>query len=321
VWGRAAGLVLVALTLVEASAAQRPPERGLAAKIQQLTRSSQWTLEREVPLAFRTHHPQGLVKIGDTFFVSSVEIRVPTRRSATRDDGFDRDAGEGTGHLFKLTSAGVLVQDLVLGEGAMYHPSGIDYDGASIWVALAEYRPNSRSIVYRVDPETMKATEVFRFDDHLGGIVRNTDDNTLHAVSWGSRWFYRWTLDKSGRPTDLGRPRDARRTANPSHYVDYQDCKYVGERRMLCTGVAELARGGRGDSIHLGGVDMIDLQTGGPVHQVPVGLMTSEGASLTRNPSFLEVAGDEIRGYFLPDDDTSTLYVYRVFPSANPRQK
>ena len=47
----------------------------------------------------------------------------------------------------------------------MYHPGGIDYDGDDIWVPVAEYRPNSRSIVYRVDPETMKATEVFRFAD------------------------------------------------------------------------------------------------------------------------------------------------------------
>ena len=32
----------------------------------------------------------------------------------------------------------------------------------------------------------------------------------------------------------------ALRTLNPSHYVDYQDCKYVSGRRMLCSGVTEL---------------------------------------------------------------------------------
>jgi hypothetical protein len=314
VWVRPAD-VFVALAVVVLFAAQRSSDSRLAAAIQQLSRTSSWTLEREVPLAFRTHHPQGMVKIGETLFVSSVEIRVPTRRSAGRSDGFDRDAGEGVGHLFKVTSAGALVQDLVLGEGTMYHPSGIDYDGTDIWVALAEYRPNSRSIVYRVNPETMKATEVFRFDDHLGGVVRNTDDNTLHAVSWGSRWFYRWTLDKAGRPTNGSRPRETLRTANPSHYVDYQDCKYAGERRMLCTGVAELSRGGSGNTVHLGGIDLIDLQTGHAVHQVPVGLTTPKAVSLTRNPSVFEVVGDEVRGYFLPEDDTSTLFVYRVRPS------
>ena len=48
----------------------------------------------------------------------------------------------------------------------------------------------------------MKATEVFRFADHIGGIVHNTDDNTLHGVSWGSRRFYRWTLDRDGKVTN-----------------------------------------------------------------------------------------------------------------------
>ena len=62
----------------------------------------------------------------------------------------------------------------------------------------------------------------------------------------------------------------------------------------------------------LGGIDLIDLQTGHAVHQVPVGLTTPEDVSVTRNPSFFEVAGDEVRGYFLPEDDTSTLYVYRI---------
>lgn len=310
-------ILLVAL-LVPSLSAQRL-DRNLAVKVQELTRTSVWTLEREIPLAFRTHHPQGLVKIGETFFVSSVEIRVPTKRSADRADGFDRDAGEGAGHLFKVTSDGALVQDLLLGEGTMYHPSGIDYDGTDIWVALAEYRPNSRSLVYRVNPMTMKGTEVFRFDDHLGGVVRNTGDNTLHAVSWGSRWFYRWTLDKAGRPTGIAPARDSRRIANPSHYVDYQDCKYVGERRMLCTGVAELARGGSGNTVQLGGIDLIDLDTGRPVHQVPVGLTTPKGVSLTRNATFFELAGEDIRGYFLPEDDTSTVYVYRIASSGRAR--
>ena len=63
-------------------------------------------------------------------------------------DGFDRDTGEGVGHLFKLNMKGNLIADLTLGEGSMYHPGGIDYDGQSIWVPVAEYRPNSRAITY-----------------------------------------------------------------------------------------------------------------------------------------------------------------------------
>jgi hypothetical protein len=285
---------------------------GIGDAVRQLSRSAVWRLERTVPLQFPIHHPQGMVKIGDRLFISSVEVTVAPRRGEGRADGFDRDTGEGIGHLFEATLEGRLVADVVLGEGSQYHPGGIDYDGESIWVTVAEYRPNSRSIVYRVDPATRKRIEVFRFGDHLGAIVRNPDDNTLHAVSWGSRWFYRFPLDRNRRPTNAAVPPARLRRANPSHYVDYQDCEYAGGNRMLCTGIADVARGGGERPLQLGGIDLIDLGDGRPVHQLPVGLTTATGVALTRNPSAFERTATGLRAYFLPEDGASTLYVYAV---------
>ena len=117
-------------------------------------------------MKFTTHHPQGMVKIGEML------VRVVRRghgcepqRFPQLVDGYDRDMGEGVGHLFKVDMKGNLLADLTLGEGAIYHPGGIDYDGRYIWVPVAEYRPNSRSIIYRVDPATMKARRCFGFGD------------------------------------------------------------------------------------------------------------------------------------------------------------
>jgi uncharacterized protein DUF6454 len=284
----------------------------LPALVQQVSRTSVWRLERSVPLKFPAHHPQGMVKIGERLFISSVEIKVPTRSFDPPRDGFDRDSGEGVGHLFEATMTGELVADQRLGEGTQYHPGGIDFDGTNIWVPVAEYRPNSRSIVYRVDPATRKPSEVFRFGDHLGGIVHNRDDHTLHAVSWGSRWFYRFALDRNGRVTNAGAPPATIRSANPSHYIDYQDCKYAGARQMLCTGIAAVARGSGERPYQLGGMDLIDLAAARPAHQVPIGLTTPAGVSLTRNPSFFEPAPSGLRAYFLPEDDAATLYVYVI---------
>ena len=285
---------------------------SVADRITALTRASSWTLERAVPMAFPAHHPQGMVKIGDRLFVSSVEVTTPPRRGAG-EDGFDRDTGRGVGHLFEATMDGRLVADVVLGEGTMYHPGGLDFDGRDIWVPVAEYRPDSRSIVYRVDPATRKVVEVFRFRDHLGGVACNTDDHALHAVSWGSRWIYRFALDAAGRPTNLDAPPSTLRARNRSQYVDYQDCKYVGAQRMLCSGIAELPRGAGERTLQLGGIDLLDLASGAPLHQIPVALTTPAGASLTRNPSVFEAAdGGGVRAYFLPDDDKATLYVYRI---------
>lgn len=274
-------------------------ESAVAERVMQLTRASSWTLVSSVPVAFPTYHPQGMVRVGDAFFVSSVEVR-------------DRAAGKGLGHLFKMDRAGKLLAHIELGEGALYHPGGIDYDGAHIWVPVAEYRPDSRSIVYRVDPETMKATEVLRFADHIGAIVHNTDDRTLHGVSWGSRRFYRWTLDRGGRITNAGTPPERLRTLNPSHYVDYQDCKYVGSRRMLCSGVTEIRQKPDAPPFRLGGIDLVDLGDGRPVHQVPVLLWTAGGLDMTHNPAWLEPTATGLRAYFMPEDDASTLYEFEV---------
>src|SRR5262245_62910270 len=98
----------------------------VAERVQKLTRGVRWQPVAEIPIGFRTHHPQGMVKIGDAFYVSSVEIVKPTTRYPELRDGYDRDTGEGVGHLFKIDEKGNLLADLELGEGAIYHPGGID---------------------------------------------------------------------------------------------------------------------------------------------------------------------------------------------------
>jgi uncharacterized protein DUF6454 len=304
--------VLFAIAVLALYAAQANDRATVGDRVQQLTRESSWKLVQSIPMRFATYHPQGMVRIGDTFYVSSVEIKVRTKRYPQLIDGYDRDTGEGTGHLFKIDKDGNLIEDLKLGEGTIYHPGGIDFDGRHIWVPVAEYRPNSRAVIYRVDPETMKISEVLRFADHIGAIVHNTDDQTLHGVSWGSRRFYRWPLDRDGRVANATAAPESLRTLNPSHYVDYQDCKYVGRRRMLCTGVTEIRRTIDGEPFRLGGMDLIDLTDGRPLHQVPVLLWTTSGMDMTHNPAWFTSRDEGVRAYFMPEDDRSTLYVYDV---------
>jgi Family of unknown function (DUF6454) len=306
-------ICVCALTATAAlPAVPRDTRSTLGDRAMTLTRDSVWKRVTSVAIPFTTHHPQGMVKIGDTFFVSSVEVKVPTRRLAPPAGGYDRDTGEGVGHLFKFDITGRLIADITLGEGTIYHPGGLDYDGTSIWVPVAEYRPNSRSIVYRVDPETMRATEMLRFADHIGAVVHDTDDQTLHGVSWGSRRFYRWTLGRDGKVTNAGVAPEKLRTLNTSFYVDYQDCKYAGGHRMLCTGVTELRQTPDAAPFRLGGIDLIDLHDGRPLHQVPLPLWTASGLDMTHNPVWLEPAAAGLRGYFMPEDNHSTLYVYEV---------
>jgi hypothetical protein len=287
-------LVVCCAAGVSLAAGQAGHRSSIAERVMKLTRESPWKLVSTIPVKFMTHHPQGMVKIGDVFYVSSV------------------DKIRGVGHLFKIGPSGNRLADLRLGEDEIYHPGGIDYDGENIWVPVGEYRRDSRSIIYKVNPATMKATVMLRFADHIGAMVHNTDDRTLHGVSWGSRRFYRWTLDADGRVTNAGVPPPELRTLNPSHYLDYQDCKYVGGRRMLCTGVTEMRQSPKAPRFRLGGIDLVDLVAGRPLHQVPLLLWTRSGFDMTHNPVWIEATASGLRGYFMPEDDRSTIYIYDV---------
>ena len=284
----------------------------LAERVPLLTRATQWKQVAAIKMQFITHHPQGMAKVGEEFFLSSVHIETPTKRYPQLQDGYDRDTGAGAGHLFKFDKDGKLLADVKLGEGATYHPGGIDYDGRHIWVPVAEYRPNSATIVYRVDPATMKAEEMFRFRDHVGGIVHNTDDRSLHGVSWGSRRFYAWPIDAHGKPTNLDVAPEKLRVLNPALYIDYQDCHYIGGSKMLCSGLNSYRTAPEAPPFRLGGIEIVDLKSNRPVWQVPIELWSPSGLPMTQNPFWVEPTENGVRAYFMPDDNQSTLFVYEA---------
>ena len=303
--------LLLAAALAVSPRGQSPEPDGVGDRVGYLTRSSVWRQVAATPVGFRTFHPQGMTQVGETFLVSAVEVTTPPERFPRPMDGFDRSAGAGIAHLFKMDARGRLLAETTLGAGSIYHPGGIDFDGTDVWVPVAEYRPDSQSIVYRVNPVTMRATEVFRFDDHIGGIIHDTGERVLHGISWGSRRFYRWALDAGGRVTNVDAPPEALRTLNPSHYIDYQDCAFAGRARMVCTGLADIRQSG-GPVVRLGGLELVSLSDGRPLHQVPVPLWTPAGRPMTQNPAWFEAVPGGLRAWFMPDDDQSTLYVYEV---------
>jgi Family of unknown function (DUF6454) len=288
-----AGAAVLALTLTASTTAGMASSRPdpLVAAVEGLGRGAAWTVTRQLDLGFATYHPQGLARVGDRLYLSSVEVIEPPVRYPQPVGGYDRTPGRGRGHLFELDLSGRLLRQITLGEGHMYHPGGIDFDGRSLWVPVAEYRPDSHAIVYRVDPRTLRATEAFRYDDHVGGVVRDPRTGTVHGVSWGSRRLFTWTE----------RGRLLRRGLNESHYVDFQDCAAAGAGKAVCTGLTEfpIASGGRFD---LGGIAVLDLRTGAVGHEVPVTVASPNRHVVTRNPVHLEVDGHTLRMWAAPDD-------------------
>lgn len=303
----------IALVLGVACVMAGPVMAGdVEARIEALTRSTKWTEVENRPLGFEAFHTQAFARAGDALFLSSVEIIERTRRFAEPQGGYDRDEGKGVGHLFRLDAQGRLTGQITLGEGAIYHPGGIAFDGRWLWVPVGEYRPNSRSIIYRVDPETLDAVEAFRIDDHIGGIVYDPERGTLNGVSWASRRFYTWQVDGAGVVTDAGAPLESVRTPVPTHYIDYQDCELLSTGKAVCTGIAEYRTTPDATPFVLGGIEIVDLTTGRPTFQVPVPVWTPPGRALTSNPVLVEPTAQGLRLTAMPDDGEARLYVYEA---------
>lgn len=293
---------VAAAALVISAAAIGVAQQELVDRFTSLTKGSNWELVSSEQLDFTTFHTQGMTRVGDSFFLSSVEIIERTERFDSPQDGYDRTPGTGRGLVIRMNLDGELQETIELGEGDMYHPGGIDFDGEYVWVPVAEYRPDSESVVYRIHAETLEVTEVFRFPDHLGGIVHDVETGKLHAVSWGSRRLYSWDLDENLNVVST----EAEPVANKQHYIDYQDCQYVGGSRMLCSGLAGYP------GFTLGGIELVDLTIDTAVFQLPVLLATEAGRPMTQNPFYVETTAEVLRAYFVPEDDTSHLFVYDI---------
>lgn len=259
-------------------------------------RNTAWQLTSRLELDFPTFHTEGIAFTKDHIFLSSVEIIEPTVKFPSPQGGYDRTPGKGTGHLFVMDKAGNLQKDIVLGEGAMYHPGGIDFDGTNVWVPVAEYRPDSSSIVYRVDARTLDVHRQFEVKDHFGGIVMDKQTGHLVGNTWGSRRFAEWNL----------KGKELTSWQNPDNFIDYQDCQYAASSTMLCAGIANLpqtpAAGGPSATYELGGMALIDINTHNTLHDAPFQRWSAGGHVATRNPFKMTAEGNHLTMRVAPDN-------------------
>ncbi|KAH8702096.1 hypothetical protein BGW36DRAFT_394833 [Talaromyces proteolyticus] len=299
----------------------------------QLSRSTTWKLISKTKLEGDTGEPEGMVRVGDSrLFVSSGQWTVPTEKYNTTINGTDRTTGAGFAHMiiYDLQGQRIANATLTAPGDIEYHGGGIDYDGRYIWITIAQYRPNSTATIARIDPLNLEQTRLFRTHDHNGGIVHDTTTDELVTLNWGARNATTWSLRKYPRRFTPfpGFTPPVRSVANPSFFVDYQDCKFLGHHSipslvafqnpsswsrhglvrpvMLCGGVATIS------SYNLGGLALVDLETMLPLWEVPISLTSDLGVSLTQNPVDAQVVDGKLRVWFLPDQRNSTLYIYEA---------
>ena len=150
-------------------------------------------------LRFNSYQPQGLVKFGDQFFLSSLEI---IERKGHENIFFQKDSRQekkahGRAHLFVFDRNGILHKDIHLAMGTLCHPGGMSHDGQYLWVPVSESWQYGHSMVLRINLETLNVQRVFTFDDHLAGVVVDKKNKRLFAWNWSSESWYvfspRWT--------------------------------------------------------------------------------------------------------------------------------
>lgn len=292
----AAGLAGTAGAQAAETASHPATNTALADSFGAVTRSTQWHPTSKLKLNFPTYHTEGIAFSDKHIFLSAVQILQPTVKYPTPQGGYDRTPGKGIGHLFVMDTAGHLQKDITLGEGDMYHPGGIDFDGHNVWVPVAQYRPNSSAIIYRVDASSLAVHKQFEVADHFGGIVMDKQTGHLVGNTWGSRRFAEWNLQGKQLKT----------WDNPNFFIDYQDCQYVPASKMLCAGVTNLPQtpsaGGTAGTYELGGIAMIDLTSQQVTREIPFQQWSTAGHVATRNPFKMTADGNHLTMRVAPDN-------------------
>ncbi|KAJ8097620.1 hypothetical protein POJ06DRAFT_261911 [Lipomyces tetrasporus] len=287
-----------------------------------LGRTTVWNLVEKVHMEGDTFEPEGIVRIGDDrYFLSAGEYTSPTVKygNGIIINGTDRTAGSGFAHMIVFDGKGKRIADATLTErdAIEYHNGGIDYDGEFIWATIAQYRPNATATLMRIDPRTLEPTVILHVADHKGGVVHDTRTDKFVMLNWGSRNATTWDSRRKPAPYPAFTtfPNNVR---NPSYYVDYQDCKFLGHPKqfdhrstMICSGVASLS-----PTVAIGGVALVDMETMIPVAEVPITMTSDLGAPVTQNPMEVAIVGGRLRFYFMPDQHNSTLYVYEAEPNS-----
>lgn len=252
----------------------------LATTVASITRMTGWQLIDEIPLRFDSYHPQGMARVGSMWWISTVDVDV------------------NRGLVMGVDNHGNLVEEVAVGDGQRYHPGGMDFDGTAFWIPCAEYRPDSATSVFRLQPGEAPY-RVFDVDDHVGAMARCGTDGDLIGWSWGSRRFYRWSVD--------GQLQAAR--VNPGFFVDHQDCQWLDSGHLLCGGVAEVElAAGPG---WLGGLGLLNADTMMMEREVPFPIYSrGSGRVATHNPLWAESRAGQLIVHLLPDDGMGTILSY-----------
>jgi len=227
-----------------------------------------------LPLEGEMFHVQGLELDSRRVWVTSVD--------QTSHKGYIHEFDRQTGKLRRR---------LELTDGTKYHPGGISISGGSIWVPVAELKPNSTSVLVEIDADSLRIRRKIQVADHLGCVAASGE--TLVAGNWDSQLLYIFDL------RDMAR---ARTVSNPSP-TRYQDMKFVQ---------GQLVAGGS-LTLWSGAVDWIDwpsMKRSRTLRAGAIGPIRPLGRGGPYTGEGMAIEGRDL--YVVPEDGPSRLFHFRL---------
>jgi hypothetical protein len=191
------------------------------------------------------------------------------------------DAAKKRGYVHQFNRATYKFERQVdVTEGELFHPGGLSVSGDSIWVPVAEYKPNSSAVLLELDKRTLKERRRIPVADHLGCVAVMPDG--LIAGNWSSRKLY--VFDRDGKQT---------RVIDNASPNQYQDIKFVGGMLVASGNLTKTT----------GAIDWYAWPSMKLVRSAQAGV-TDKGRLYTAEAMALE--GKDL--YLLPEDGPSRLF-------------
>ena len=146
-------------------------------------------------------HPQGMEVDRKTGLLYITAVEITEERDKAR-----RYCGKGRAHLFECDTEGKTVRSIILTSDHEdeYHPSGMVLIDGTMFIALAQYLPETSATIIKFNVSDWSYEKLFRIQDHVGLVVPNPVEGELLLGTWGSRHYYRTDLKgniKSKLPT------------------------------------------------------------------------------------------------------------------------
>ncbi len=277
---------------------------------------SRWELVDQVPVPEDVFHPQGMIKIQDKFYLTTVDKK--------KDRGL-LFVFEQVGNELRTLSR----MDITQGpRHRRYHPGGLDYFSSTeeLWIPLAEYRARRPTTIVALKLSDMRLRVLGELRDHVGALICHEDLSLLRMTNWDTEGAY--TVGVNSDFTLEGSEKNWLYQAHLGYFHSkiwgrygrfaYQDCKSLGRGYAIATGTR------RGIFWQHGVVDLIRF--GSPQKESfslirrfelpPVRSPYDKSLfaiPLSRNPMMLEpsVDGKKIRFYFMPHDGPGAcLFIY-----------